>query len=266
MGIFHRRFIMIIGIIAVCDSVPTDKAAKNFQEGSPNPWESYLCSTTDSLDPTNGYVLERHSSNTSHGDLCRSESGEYSCPLLGKGPKNRQACTLTDSGKAPFCEMQESRSGRLIPCRAQKAPREWIARRMQDGSSAATHEQTRNKDKENRWSKCVKQRGFTKGGHWVRSQNSIPGSGCKSVKSTSWLWHPITVLCQFTPLSANAFCEAAKRANIKHIVFVGDSLMRRTRTRTNTNPTGTEANAAGRSGNSRALREQSKCGMSCISP
>jgi hypothetical protein len=34
-----------------------------------------------------------------------------------------------------------------------------------------------------------------------------------------------------------------------------------TRTRTNTNPNGTEANAAGRSGNVRALRKQSKCGM-----
>ena len=36
---------------------------------------------------------------------------------------------------------------------------------------------------------------------------------------------------------------------------------KRTRTRTNTNPNGTEANAAGRSGNARALRKQSKCGM-----
>ena len=36
---------------------------------------------------------------------------------------------------------------------------------------------------------------------------------------------------------------------------------RGTRTRTNTNPNGTEANAAGRSGNARALRKQSKCGM-----
>ena len=35
----------------------------------------------------------------------------------------------------------------------------------------------------------------------------------------------------------------------------------RTRTRTNTNPNDTEANAAGRSGNARALRKQSKCGM-----
>jgi len=35
----------------------------------------------------------------------------------------------------------------------------------------------------------------------------------------------------------------------------------RTRTRINTNPNGTEANAAGRSGNARALRKQSKCGM-----
>ena len=35
----------------------------------------------------------------------------------------------------------------------------------------------------------------------------------------------------------------------------------RTRTRTNTNPNGTEANAAGRSGNASALRKQSKCGM-----
>ena len=33
-----------------------------------------------------------------------------------------------------------------------------------------------------------------------------------------------------------------------------------TRTRTNTNPNDTEANAAGRSGNARALRKQSKCG------
>jgi len=38
-------------------------------------------------------------------------------------------------------------------------------------------------------------------------------------------------------------------------------LFYRTRTRTNTNPNGTEANAAGRSGNARALRKQSKCGM-----
>jgi hypothetical protein len=36
----------------------------------------------------------------------------------------------------------------------------------------------------------------------------------------------------------------------------------RTRTRTNTNPNGTEANAAGRCGNARAVRKQSKCGMS----
>ena len=34
-----------------------------------------------------------------------------------------------------------------------------------------------------------------------------------------------------------------------------------TRTRTNTNPNDTEANAAGRSGNARALRKQSKCGV-----
>ena len=33
------------------------------------------------------------------------------------------------------------------------------------------------------------------------------------------------------------------------------------RTRTNTNPNGAEANAAGRTGNARALRKQSKCGM-----
>jgi len=40
-----------------------------------------------------------------------------------------------------------------------------------------------------------------------------------------------------------------------------DSTQRGTRTRTNTNPNGTEANAAGRSGNACALRKQSKCGM-----
>jgi len=38
-------------------------------------------------------------------------------------------------------------------------------------------------------------------------------------------------------------------------------MLTHTRTRTNTNPNGTEANAAGRSGNARALRKQSKCGM-----
>ena len=37
--------------------------------------------------------------------------------------------------------------------------------------------------------------------------------------------------------------------------------LRTSRTRTNTNPNDTEANAAGRSGNARALRKQSKCGM-----
>ncbi len=35
----------------------------------------------------------------------------------------------------------------------------------------------------------------------------------------------------------------------------------RTRTRANTNPNDTEANAAGRSGNARALRKQSTCGV-----
>ena len=35
----------------------------------------------------------------------------------------------------------------------------------------------------------------------------------------------------------------------------------RTRTRTKTNPNDTEANAACRSGNARALRKQSKCGV-----
>ena len=35
----------------------------------------------------------------------------------------------------------------------------------------------------------------------------------------------------------------------------------RTRTRANTNPNDTEANAAGRSGNARALRKQRKCGV-----
>jgi len=34
-----------------------------------------------------------------------------------------------------------------------------------------------------------------------------------------------------------------------------------TRTRTNTNPNDTEANAAGRSGNARALRKQNECGV-----
>ena len=35
----------------------------------------------------------------------------------------------------------------------------------------------------------------------------------------------------------------------------------RTRTRANTNPSDTEASAAGRSGNARALRKRSKCGV-----
>ena len=38
------------------------------------------------------------------------------------------------------------------------------------------------------------------------------------------------------------------------------------RTRTNTNPNDTEANAAGRSGNARALRKQSKCGVKQMKP
>ena len=42
---------------------------------------------------------------------------------------------------------------------------------------------------------------------------------------------------------------------------VFDYIHRSTRTRTNTNPNDTEANAAGRSGNARALRKQSKCGV-----
>ena len=42
---------------------------------------------------------------------------------------------------------------------------------------------------------------------------------------------------------------------------ISDSSKKLYRTRTNTNPNGTEANAAGRSGNARALRKQSKCGM-----
>ena len=41
----------------------------------------------------------------------------------------------------------------------------------------------------------------------------------------------------------------------------GVEIINRTRTRTNTNPNDTEANAAGRSGNARALRKQSKCGV-----
>jgi len=42
---------------------------------------------------------------------------------------------------------------------------------------------------------------------------------------------------------------------------VPDVCISRTRTRTNTNPNDTEAGAAGRSGNARALRKQSKCGV-----
>ena len=41
----------------------------------------------------------------------------------------------------------------------------------------------------------------------------------------------------------------------------GNARALRTRTRTNTNPNDTEAGAAGRSGNARALIKQKKCGM-----
>jgi len=43
--------------------------------------------------------------------------------------------------------------------------------------------------------------------------------------------------------------------------FTADFLSARTRTRTDTNPNDTEANAAGRSGNARALCKQRKCGV-----
>ena len=46
-----------------------------------------------------------------------------------------------------------------------------------------------------------------------------------------------------------------------HLHSLVESAVSGTRTRRNTNPNGTEANAAGRSGNARALRKQSKCGM-----
>ena len=55
----------------------------------------------------------------------------------------------------------------------------------------------------------------------------------------------------------DAFVMTSAEKPIRRDVFA----LYRTRTRTNTNPNGTEANAAGRSGNARALREQSKCGM-----
>ena len=45
------------------------------------------------------------------------------------------------------------------------------------------------------------------------------------------------------------------------VTYPGTAGVSRTRTRTNTNPNDTEANAAGRSGNARALRKQSKCGV-----
>jgi len=53
------------------------------------------------------------------------------------------------------------------------------------------------------------------------------------------------------------------RMHVDHwVVFVETDLPElRTRTRPNTNPNATEANAAGRSGNARALREQSKFGV-----
>jgi len=52
-----------------------------------------------------------------------------------------------------------------------------------------------------------------------------------------------------------------KKTSVRARIFEESTSRGLIRTRTNTNPNGTEANAAGRSGNARALRKQRKCGM-----
>ena len=64
--------------------------------------------------------------------------------------------------------------------------------------------------------------------------------------------------------TTNTLCHVNGRHSVQSDLFLSIHqyfMSHSSGTRTNTNPNGTEANAAGRSGNARALRKQSKCGM-----
>ena len=69
-------------------------------------------------------------------------------------------------------------------------------------------------------------------------------------------WHAAcALLCKYLSLCNSIYIELSLGA----IQIINRHV--RIRTRTNTNPNDTEANAAGRSGNARALRKQSNCGV-----
>ena len=76
----------------------------------------------------------------------------------------------------------------------------------------------------------------------------------------------IRALAQRILHACNLVLSLVRSLSCSHVLLLVSTLMtactaNRTRTRTNTNPNDTEANAAGRSGNARALRKQSKCGV-----
>jgi hypothetical protein len=68
-----------------------------------------------------------------HGDICRNDAGGFYCPFLEKG----KHCTHAVSGNAPFCEMQETRGGPVVPCRAVKPSEEWLAKKVETSAAAA---------------------------------------------------------------------------------------------------------------------------------
>jgi len=68
-----------------------------------------------------------------HGDICRNDAGGFYCPFLEKG----KHCTHAASGGAPFCEMQETRGGPLVPCRAVRPSEEWLTKKVETYAAAA---------------------------------------------------------------------------------------------------------------------------------
>ena len=88
--------------------------------------------------------------------------------------------------------------------------------------------------------------------------NAIVQGSLLSISFLSLLF--FYVLYVATHMRGNTF-ELRSQFESKVVLVITRPGTTRTRTRTNTNPNDTEANAAGRSGNARALRKQSKCGV-----
>lgn len=215
------RVLIFIATLRSSDALAADKLQDDFRREAQANWDHFLCK--ESKDTQKKNAIERHSQPT-HGDVCRGDAGEFSCPLMDKGQSNWQKCTRTALGKAPYCEMREGLGGPLLPCRAAKLSKEWLAEETEKHAAEAARKQAKSEISEKRWTTCVGKRGFTKGGQWVSSKTTIPGAGCES--NSSWIWQPASALCRLAPLSADALCKAAMRAYVKHIVLIGDSLTR----------------------------------------